>query len=94
MKITLRAIQNAVVGDCLEVRMGGSIHTYKVIEIITEYLPNPAIELKHQLNGEKEIIIFDIKRKCLINDKGFESVKFIQNMATYKSSKISSRFAK
>jgi len=92
MKITLRAMQRCKLNDLLQVRLGGHIHIYKVVEIITLHLPNPAIKIKHQKNNEEEILIFDIKKNYLCNEHGVQSVKFMLNMAEFKTKNQLNRF--
>ena len=88
MKITLRAMQRCKVNNLLQVRLGGHIHIYDVVEIITSHLPNPAIKIKHQQNGEEKILIFNIKNNCLQNEQGVKLVKFMHNMAEFRPSKL------
>jgi len=88
MKITLRAMQRCKLNDLLQVRLGGHIHIYEVVEIITLHLPNPAIKIKHQQNGEEEILIFNIKKNFLQNEQGVKLVKFMYNMAEFMPPKL------
>lgn len=88
MKITLRAMQRCKLNDLLQVRLGGRMHTYDVVEIITSHLPDPAIKIKHQQNGEEEILIFNIKQNCLQNEEGVKLVKFMHNMAEFMPPKL------
>ena len=83
MKITLRAMHRCKLNDLLQVRLGGHMHTYDIVEIITSHLPNPAIKIKHQKNGDEEILIFNIKKNYLQNEQGVKLVKFMDNMAKF-----------